>query len=367
MSEEGQTTNEATEVEDTGTTNDSSVEGQNQRPQATSDSDSAPEEESSQTPSDQESLTSELAIPDQDLLKAMNQDLLELLDKQATGNQTLDKIQKDIEEFKKNNLLETKSVIHHLIQFYDTFVLLEPQLDDIKKIFESPGSQLDTISEHLESVKTWLKSVPTDEQKGGIFKKRKESARQSVEPVKKLVESLETLKTSLSQTDTEASDESAQSQEETEDRSSLLFQANTEMTNELSRFRANLENARYEFEGVLERIADVTPYKADPLDKFDRKIHRAVDTRSTDDPDKDRKVVESHKVGFYRGAEKLFRAEEVTIYRHIPPPDETEGTGSQESIDVDAPEGTSNGNSTSESKASVDEKLINEKGDETNE
>ena len=385
MSEDGQTTNETAEVEDAGTANDSSVESQNQQSQTTSDSDSTPDQEFGETSSEQESLTSESAASGMDLLKEINQDLLELLAKQVTGNQALDEIQKDIKEFKEHNLLETKSVIHPLIQFYDTFVVLEPLLDnilaDIKKAFERlgsqleatketvepPGSQLDTISEQLESVKTLLDSTKEQMGKGRAYFNRSKSAKQLVESVEKLVESLETLKTSPSQTDTEMNDESAQSQEETEDRSSLLVQANTEIANELSRFRRNLENARWEFEDVLERIDDVTPYEAAPLDKFDRKEHRAVDTRSTDDPDKDLKVAESHQVGFHRGSEDaqtVFRAAVVTIYRHTPPPDESEGMGDQESTGVDASEGATHGNLTNEP---VNGKSINGKGDETNE
>ena len=105
---------------------------------------------------------------------------------------------------------------------------------------------------------------------------------------------------------------------------------------ELLQFRTNLENVRFELEEVLYRM-DVTPYEEHPK-KLDRKLHKTVDTRQTDEPDKDREVAEIHKIGFYWG-EKVFRPEEVTIYRYTPPPVETEET--------------------------VSENLTNEEGDET--
>ena len=101
-------------------------------------------------------------------------------------------------------------------------------------------------------------------------------------------------------------------------------------------FLTNLENVRFELEEVLYRM-DVTPYEAHPK-QLDRKLHKTVDTRQTDDPDKDRVVAEIHKIGFYWG-EKVFRPEEVTIFRYTPPAVEMEET--------------------------VGENLTNEKGDET--
>ena len=148
--------------------------------------------------------------------------------------QRIEDIQNQSEETTRVLVLE--HVIHHLIQFYDAFVQLELQLH--------------TISEPLESDKTWLEQVP------------------------------------------------------------------------LSRFRANLENVRYEFEDVLVHIGDVTSYNTEPLNEFDRKIHRVVDTIPTNDLDKDLKVAESHKVGFYTDegeTKKIFRYEEVTVYRYVLP------------------------------------------------
>lgn len=110
----------------------------------------------------------------------------------------------------------------------------------------------------------------------------------------------------------------------------------TRLKAELPQFRANLENLRFELEEVLYRM-DVTPYEAPPK-KLDRTLHKTVNTRETDDPDKDQEVAETHKTGFYWG-EKVFRPEEITIFRYTPRSFETEETGG--------------------------ENLTNEKGDET--
>ena len=84
---------------------------------------------------------------------------------------------------------------------------------------------------------------------------------------------------------------------------------------ELAQFRNNLDNVRLELEEVLSSM-DVTPYE-ERLEVLDRKLHKTLSTQSTDDPDQDRKVAQVHKVGFYWQG-KVFRPEEVTIFRYTP-------------------------------------------------
>ena len=85
------------------------------------------------------------------------------------------------------------------------------------------------------------------------------------------------------------------------------------LSGDLSQFQINLENVRYELEEVLYRM-DVTPYEEHP-EKLDRKLHKTLKAIPTDNPDKDRDVAEIHKIGFY-WREKVFRPEEVTIFRY---------------------------------------------------
>lgn len=85
---------------------------------------------------------------------------------------------------------------------------------------------------------------------------------------------------------------------------------------ELSQFRRNLGNVRLELEEVLSSM-DATPYEA-RLEVLDRKLHKTLGRQSTDDPDQDLKVAQVHKIGFYWKG-KVFRPEEVTIFRYAPP------------------------------------------------
>ena len=84
---------------------------------------------------------------------------------------------------------------------------------------------------------------------------------------------------------------------------------------EMSQFRKNLENVRLELEEVL-FCMDVTPYE-ERLERLDRRLHRTLARQATDDPDEDRKVARVHKIGFYWQG-KVFRPEEVTIFRYQP-------------------------------------------------
>lgn len=100
----------------------------------------------------------------------------------------------------------------------------------------------------------------------------------------------------------------------------------SKLKEELSKLEKQLENLHFELEEVLYRM-DVIPYEEHPI-KLDRKLHRTLDTVSTDNPDKDEEVKSIEKIGFY-WREKVFRPEEVTIFRYIQPAgekgDETDG------------------------------------------
>ena len=85
------------------------------------------------------------------------------------------------------------------------------------------------------------------------------------------------------------------------------------MIDELSQYRKNLENFRFKLEEVLYRM-DVTPY-TDSSDSLDRQLHKTRQVISTDDPEQDQKIAEVHKIGF-NWREKVFRPEEVTIFRY---------------------------------------------------
>lgn len=83
----------------------------------------------------------------------------------------------------------------------------------------------------------------------------------------------------------------------------------------LLQFQQNLENARFELEEVLYRM-DVTPYEEHP-ETLDRRLHKTLKVIPADTPEQDWQVAEIHKIGFYwRG--KVFRPEEVTIFRYTP-------------------------------------------------
>ena len=88
---------------------------------------------------------------------------------------------------------------------------------------------------------------------------------------------------------------------------------------DLSQYRKNLENFRFKLEEVLYRM-DVTPYK-ESLETLDRQLHKTRKVISSDDPKQDGKVAEVHKVGF-NWRDKVFRPEEVTIFRYTPAAEE---------------------------------------------
>jgi molecular chaperone GrpE (heat shock protein) len=97
-----------------------------------------------------------------------------------------------------------------------------------------------------------------------------------------------------------------------------------ETGHQLLQFSRNMENFRFELTEVLARM-DAELYE-DHLDvsarerlrTLDRKLHKPVDVEPTPDPSQDNIVASVHKHGFYwRG--KVFRPEEVKIFRHTPP------------------------------------------------
>ena len=308
-----------------------------------------------------------------------------LVEKLNSRNQTLDDIKKFTEDFKENNLLEAEFVIRNLTQFYDTFVLVESQLNAINEIFESLGNQIDAIPDapqsdatpdtqvdaimgKLESVKDWVDRRLSE----GADKKLKNKMNRIKKPVEDILKKCEGLHGMLqdippsSQEDTETEDGSVVPPEEPRDSLSLLSEAKTELEGKLSQFRHNLENALYEFKDVLERIDDVVPYKTVPDEtsdlSFDRKKHTSVDSKRTDDKAQDLQVAESHKAGFYRGEEQtVFRHEEVTVYRYEEPandptePDVESPAAENVTVDADA-EGTTQESSTTAGGVSADEK-----------
>ena len=109
------------------------------------------------------------------------------------------------------------------------------------------------------------------------------------------------------------------------------------LSQELQQFQTNLENVRFELEEALYRM-DVNLYE-EQQETLDKKLHKTLQVISTDDPNKDQKVAEVHKKGFF-WRDKVFRPEEVTIYRYEPPKtkceDETnEHTLNEEGVEID--------------------------------
>lgn len=163
--------------------------------------------------------------------------LQDLFEKQIARNQNqtemFDKLYAEMKDYKESFLLEVlhKPIIHNLIQLYDSFMLIESQLNEI-----------------------------------------------------------------------------------------LIDKDENVLLDELSQYQKNLENFRFKLEEVLYRM-DVTPYK-DSSETLDRQLHKTRKVISSDDPTQDQKIAEVHKIGFY-WREKVFRPEEVTIFRYNPSADES--------------------------------------------
>jgi molecular chaperone GrpE (heat shock protein) len=335
LNKEEQTIDETTEVADTDTTDDPSVEERSDDTKNASgtdtktepsDADSSPDEnrdDSQAEPDPGETVTTEpqpsRSEPDAEymsILTSVDQHLLkleELFTGQIARNQNqkqmFDAVYREMTSYKENALLEAfhKPIIHNLIRFYDNLVLVESQLDGIGKPFEALGSQIEGIGETFEALGTWFGSL-AEKERNKFFASDKE-----------LTAKLEEFKNKLS-----PSEENAELKDE-----QPLSQANTELKDKLSQFQANLENVRFELEEVLYRM-DVIPNEEHP-EKLDRKLHKTLNTILTDDPDKDRGVAEIHKTGFY-WREKVFRPEEITIFRYTPSAGEPERTADEETI-----------------------------------
>ena len=262
-------------------------------------------------------LRSESAQTDQRLT-----DLHELFDKQIARNQNqkqmFDTIYREMTSYKEDALLDAyhKPIIHNLLRLYDNLESVESELEGIRENFESLGSQSEDANGTFESFGIWFGSL-REREREKLLKKLRSSDEKLATELEKFGKESED-KSSPSQANTELTDEPAQSPEEQEDRLSP-----SQLKGELLQFQTNLETVRYELEEVLYRI-DVTLYEEHP-EKLDQKLHKTLKTIPTDDPDKDREVVKIHKTGFY-WREKVFRPEEVTIFRYTQParkPEET--------------------------------------------
>ncbi len=193
--------------------------------------------------SDETTNTAPLDSPEINLPQAFTEirqtleSLHDLFDKQIARNQNqtqmYDKLYAEMKDYKESFLLEVlhKPIIHNLIQLYDSFILVELQLEDLLN-----GNEENTVFD------------------------------------------------------------------------------------ELSQYRKNLENFRFKLEEVLYRM-DVTPYK-DQLGTLNRQLHKTRRIISCDDPKQDQKIAEVHRTGFY-WREKVFRPEEVTIFRYTPDEDDS--------------------------------------------
>lgn len=299
MKKEEQTIDESTEVADKDTTKGMPVEEQNvdiETGQETSiepsDGDFPPEDDSqTATASDETAVTkfppskSEPTPEYMNVLKSMDQhlsNLQELFTGQIARNQNqkqmFDSIYREMKEYKENTLLDAyqKPVIHNLIQCYDYFVEVKSQLDGISETLESFAPLFENTSDKKLN-KLLLKEMGDD-----------------------------------------------------------VPQVWTNLKKTLSEFRNNMESVRIELEEVLYRM-DVEPYEqqAEQPKKLDRKLHKTIETIPTDDPDQHENVVEVRKIGFY-WREKVFRPEEVDIFRYTPSVDESEGTPSKKTGDKNA-------------------------------
>ncbi len=206
------------------------------------DTDSDLVEKSDNVEMDSDAQLDDLEMPQQRDLAQVNQtlsSLQDLFEKQIARNQNqtemFDKIYAEMKEYKESFLLEVlhKPIIHNLIQLYDSYGMLETQLDDI-------------LSGHEET-----------------------------------------------------------------------------LPDELNQFRKNVENFRFKLEEVLYRM-DVTPYK-ESLDTLDRHLHKTRKVIPSDEPQQDQKIAEVHKIGFH-WREKVFRPEEVTIFRYTPDTQKSENS-----------------------------------------
>lgn len=305
MDKKEQAIGETTEVADTKTIEEQSDDTQTESDTVveSSDGDSPPNENSGDAqnvPESGETETtpkSEPTAPDSNVLTAVDQHLSTLqdmfekqIDRNQNQKQMFDTIYNEMKGYRDNVLLEAfhKPVIHNLIQLYDNFMTVESQL---KNIIETTKSQTENSKAPIQSFEMWFSSLDDNKRSKFLHKNRKN---------KELVAILESCPTELPESQSRP-------------------QTNTELEKKLK----NLEIVRLELEEVLYRM-DVSPYE-ERLKKLDKKLHKTLGTIPIDDPDQNGEVAEVHKVGFYwRG--KVFRPEEVTIFRYKPPANEGEET-----------------------------------------
>ena len=236
-----------------------------------------------------------------------------------------DTVYNEMKEYKENTLLEAfhKPVISNLIQLYDNFKEVETELEGINTASDSDGSEEDNTNP-FESLESWFSSLSEREQK-------------------KFVRSNKELAAILEAARRVSKDRQPQPQ------------------TDLSQFQKNLEIVRIELEEVLYRM-DVTPY-AEDLTKLNTAFHKTIGTIETNDPDEDKVIAEKRKTGFYwRG--KVFRPEEVIIYRYKLPKEAPEDTADEKQ--TAAPEDTADEKQTAAPEDTVGENPTDNKGDKTN-
>ena len=313
MNKEDHTTDATTEAADTEKTDDLSVEEQNgdietsqESTTEQSDDDSPPDGngDDSQTEPDPieatepEPLRSEPDAEYVNIPVSVEQRLLkleELFTGQIARNQTqqrmFDTVYNEMKEYKENTLLEAfhKPIINNLIRLYDHFKEVETQLESINEASDSDGSEIEDSINPFESLETWFSSLS-------------EKARQ------KFVRSNKELAAILKSVQTVSKNHQSQ------------FQI------DLAQFQKNLKIVRIELEEVLYRL-DVIPYTEHPK-KLDKELHKTINAIPTDNPDEDEVIKEIRKIGFY-WREKVFRPEEVIIYRYEPSTDEPKETVSE--------------------------------------
>ena len=310
MNKEDHATDETIEAADPDKTDDLSVAEQSDDTKANQESpseqvgdDSPPDEngDGSQTDPDPveatkpEPLRSEPDAEYANTLVSVDQHLLkleELFTGQIARNQNqqrmFDTVYNEMREYKENTLLEAfhKPIINNLIQLYDNFKEVETQLESVNEVSDSDGSEIQDNTNPFESLEIWFSSLSE--------KEHRKFARSN----KELAAILESVRTA-------SNDSQPQSQID------------------LSQFKRNLEIVGLELEEVLYRM-DVTPYAERPT-KLDKELHKTIKTIDTNNPDQDEVVAEIRKFGFnWRG--KVFRPEEVIIYRYTPPVSEPEDT-----------------------------------------
>ena len=335
LNTEEQITDENPEVADTDKPDDLSVEEQNGDMETNqesmteqSDDDSLPDGngDESQIESDPieavepEPLRNEPNEEYMRILTSVDQHLSnwqELFTGHITRNQNqqrmFDTVYNEMKEYKENTLLEAfhKPIINNLIRLYDNFKEIETQLEGINEVSDSDGSEIEDNINPFESLESWFNSLSEKEH------------RKFVRSNKELAAILESARR-------------------------VFKDRQLQPQTDLSQFQRNLEIVRIELEEVLYRM-DVTPYSED-LTKLNTAWHKTIGTIETNAPDEDKVVAEKRKTGFnWRG--KVFRPEEVIIYRYKPP--------------TEPPEDTADEKQTAAPEDIVGENPTDNKGDET--